>query len=552
MERGDRGVAGRGPGGGASKTTGVSIEGGWHKGSFPSTGRVPEELLRECERNRQTALVGAARKATNLYRRVSTVSYSSGGRCSRAKAQRVGKRCGGAKCLACLVTLVKSSKDRRRAGVKLSCPCDVRVCDTCIANDPEWYLSEPHFSSCSVVREFECARCACFAVLMNKPCCAWMCSRCSADLRESGSSCSRCSAPVSRGEPRERRSLCCDTRSACDSTSGAPCCDERKLAEYREEIRARVVERVSSSRHVSTSDLEALFPECPGTRAVCSCESKDRPNPMCPRCTPVLAVMELLARNPNPLMASFAERAVPGRALARNVYSRALLAAMLNDPTCLRASTLIRAKDAGERQDRAVEISGDAEAYKRLVADRERASRHGERLRGRRAPPHCILCLLFNQSAAVAQMCSSHGLRLEPHPRSCSELTAEFPGMDFGKLTMNKGELKIALRDQLCLHSKFDASLGLQALSSRCCEEAIDRYRDHRLAAAGWFLDVTGSEAPRARSQRRHHPVVLPAVNAMDRYAATCESEAKLLGMLRNVANVRAACFSLSVKMYGV
>lgn len=131
-------------------------------------------------------------------------------------------------------------------------------------------------------------------------------------------------------------------------------------------------------------------------------------------------------------------------------------------------------------------------------------------------------------------------------------MTAEFPGMDFGKLTMNKGELKIALRDQLCLHSKFDASLGLQALSSRCCEEAIDRYRDHRLAAAGWFLDVTGSEAPRARSQRRHHPVVLPAVNAMDRYAATCESEAKLLGMLRNVANVRAACFSLSVKMYGV
>ncbi|KAK2814507.1 hypothetical protein Q5P01_000306 [Channa striata] len=122
--------------------------------------------------------------------------------------------------------------------------------------------------------------------------------------------------------------------------------------------------------------------------------------------------------------------------------------------------------------------------------------------------------------------------------------------MDFGKLTMNKGELKIALRDQLCLHSKFDASLGLQALSSRCCEEAIDRYRDHRLAAAGWFLDVTGSEAPRARSQRRHHPVVLPAVNAMDRSPTRASGEAP--GDAAGVANVRAACFSLSVKMYGV
>ncbi|KAK2847546.1 hypothetical protein Q5P01_010545 [Channa striata] len=57
--------------------------------------------------------------------------------------------------------------------------------------------------------------------------------------------------------------------------------------------------------------------------------------------------------------------------------------------------------------------------------------------------------------------------------RSCSEFTAKFPGMDFGKLTMNKTKLKIALLDQLCLHSKFDASLGLQALSSRCCKEAI-------------------------------------------------------------------------------
>ncbi|KAK2847548.1 hypothetical protein Q5P01_010547 [Channa striata] len=57
--------------------------------------------------------------------------------------------------------------------------------------------------------------------------------------------------------------------------------------------------------------------------------------------------------------------------------------------------------------------------------------------------------------------------------RSCSEFTTKFPGMDFGKLTMNKTKLKIALLDQLCLHSKFDASLGLQALSSRCCKEAI-------------------------------------------------------------------------------
>ncbi|KAK2811901.1 hypothetical protein Q5P01_000123 [Channa striata] len=267
-----------------------------------------------------------------------------------------------------------------------------------------------------------------------------------ADLRESGPRARGVRRAVSRWEPRERRSLCCDTRSACDSTSGAPCCDERKLAEYREEIRARVVERVSSSRHVSTSDLEALFPECPGTRAVCSCESKDRPTPCVPAVLyPVLAVMELLARNPNPLMASSqSERCRQGFG-AQRVYSRALpQPCSTTRPASVPQRSFVQ-RDAGERQDRAVEISALS------TPDME---------------PGCS--------------------------RSCSELTAEFPGMDFGKLTMNKGELKIALRDQLCLHSKFDASLGLQALSS-LREEAIDRYRPPLGRAAGSWTD--GSEA---------------------------------------------------------
>ncbi|KAK2812681.1 hypothetical protein Q5P01_000982 [Channa striata] len=76
---------------------------------------------------------------------------------------------------------------------------------------------------------------------------------------------------------------------------------------------------------------------------------------------------------------------------------------------------------------------------------------------------------------------------MEPVAAVVFRVDAEFPAWT-RQADHEQGELKIALRDQLCLHSKFGASLGLQALSSRCCEEAIDRYRDHRLArrAGSW------------------------------------------------------------------
>lgn len=63
---------------------------------------------------RKDTLVSAVRKATNLYRRVSVVSYRNTG-----KANKYIKL-SNAKCFACLVTLVKSSKDTQRAGVKLA------------------------------------------------------------------------------------------------------------------------------------------------------------------------------------------------------------------------------------------------------------------------------------------------------------------------------------------------------------------------------------------------------------------------------------------------
>lgn len=131
------------------------------------TGRVPQGLLRDCERKCEATLVSAVRKATNLYRRVSAVSYRNGARVNTGER---AKRPGG-KCLVCLVTLVKSSKDRQRAGVKLRCRCNVRVCATCIDNNPEWHLTEPHFTNCPTVRGFICSLCACFQGVTVKVCC---------------------------------------------------------------------------------------------------------------------------------------------------------------------------------------------------------------------------------------------------------------------------------------------------------------------------------------------------------------------------------------------
>lgn len=113
---------------------------------------------------------------------------------------------------------------------------------------------------------------------------------------------------------------------------------------------------------------------------------------------------------------------------------------------------------------------------------------------------------------------------------------------------MGKDDLRAALNDQLCLHNAFDTYAGLERL--RLLDYSVfPTYLDHRLAAASWFVDMIPSKDLRTSD---HHSVLLAALNAMDRYVATCTSEAKLRAVLLNVGNVRAACVSLSMKMYTV
>ena len=374
------------------------------------TGKVPEGLLRDCYNKRKDALVSTVRKATNLYRRVSTVNYRNVGKVNNKRLNPSS-----AKCIVCLVTLVKSSKDRKRAGVKLRCECNARVCTTCFVNNPQWYLTEPHFSKCPTVPSFICTVCACFQGIKERVCCVWMCSSCSSERKQQDSLCSKCSASLDRCPRRETRSLWSRFNGSSEETENGneDVYDEQKIADYRDLIRSRVFDKVSQSRHLSASDIRTLFHECFAPQ-VCTCNSESEQNPMCASCTPVLTVMQLLAKNPRPVLASFAERAIPGRELARNVYDRALLITMLNDqdlPLCSNARSCKGMLMNPESNPRPLPSLISPGSYEQFVGNRAKAVevQHID-------ASCCILCLLFNQSAAVAQMFSPDSLRMEPHP----------------------------------------------------------------------------------------------------------------------------------------
>ncbi|TNN46267.1 hypothetical protein EYF80_043547 [Liparis tanakae] len=180
----------------------TALDRGQHNGSIADnpffTGLVPAGLLRDCDKKRKDTLVRAVRKATHLYRRVATVNYRTGG----GKVNELHVKSRSAKCLVCLVTLVKSSKDRQRAGVKLHCPCNVRVCTTCLNNNPEWHLTMPHFTTCPTLRGFICTVCACFEGVKEKVCCVWMCSRCSSERQNADLACSQCARSLDLGPRR--------------------------------------------------------------------------------------------------------------------------------------------------------------------------------------------------------------------------------------------------------------------------------------------------------------------------------------------------------------
>lgn len=244
-----------------------------------------------------------------------------------------------------------------------------------------------------------------------------MCPGCSSDCKKQGTSCSNCSRSLDSSPGRETRTLWCSSTLLSEETDshtiGAE--DEDKIADYRDLIRLRVFDKVSQSRHLSASDVRTLFHECFAPQ-LCTCKSDSDRNPMCGSCTPVLTVMQLLAKNPSPLVASLAERAIPGRSLARNVYDRALLLSMLNEhalPLCANGPSCKGMLVNVPNNPKPLTSLISPESYNSFLLSRANPG-EPELIN----PCCCILCLLFNQSAAVAQMVSPEGLHLEPQP-SC-------------------------------------------------------------------------------------------------------------------------------------
>ncbi|KAK7878303.1 hypothetical protein WMY93_031122 [Mugilogobius chulae] len=259
-----------------------------------------------------------------------------------------------------------------------------------------------------------------------------MCPSCFSERATTRTECPRCrSTLVERGASRrETRSLWAmstmmrvknKAKRDRDSQDRGPRSDapddQEKIVQYKDLIRTRVLESVARSRHLTASDIRILFHECfpPSRQPACTCESDNERRPLCARCSPVLTVMRLLARNPRPLMASLGERAVPGRALSRTYYDKPLLTTMLNDkdlPICPSGHSCKGLLVKGTGVDPLpLPALISPESYRHLVT-----------LRAETAqviivePCRCLLCLLFNQSARVAQMFSSRNMNLESQP----------------------------------------------------------------------------------------------------------------------------------------
>ena len=173
------------------------------------------------------------RKTTNPYRRVASVSYRTAG-----KVNSKNVKLSSTKCLSCMVTLVKSSKDKQRSGVKLRCQCNVRVCVTCFKNNNEWHMTMPHFFKCPTVQSFICAACACFEGIREKVCCVWMCPRCSGYHWSKEGVCSVCASSLANLGRRETCALWCESNGL-----GVPedrrdlAYDEEKIADYRDLVK---------------------------------------------------------------------------------------------------------------------------------------------------------------------------------------------------------------------------------------------------------------------------------------------------------------------------
>lgn len=346
----------------------------------------------------------ATRKATNLYRRVTALRYLNANR----RARNVSGKHTAVKCLVCQITLVKSSKDEQRAGIKLSCQCEARVCTTCFNNNPTWYLTEPHYTNCSTVKGFLCSACYCFSRIKEKICCSWTCSSCSAKMKQNGS-CDLCSEVIHRHGKVTVTSLWTEPKpDAPPDEQESDAYNEADVSGYKDFMRAAVLERVKKNRHLSKEDITTLFEHAPSADLVCTCTGQ-AVHPLCLRCTPVLTVMKLIEENPTSLFASIAERIIPGRHLSRHVYNRELLLAMLNDPRLplCPQNTECKGSLIPDSHGRALSSLLSPGAYRDFVSSNGTMEVQA---------CCCILCLLFNQSSAVAQSFSTKSLTFESHP----------------------------------------------------------------------------------------------------------------------------------------
>ncbi|KAJ7984106.1 hypothetical protein DPEC_G00363900 [Dallia pectoralis] len=128
----------------------------------------------------------------------------------------------------------------------------------------------------------------------------------------------------------------------------------------------------------------------------------------------------------------------------------------------------------------------------------------------------------------------------------------KFPKLDFGMPAMGRAELERVLAAQLYLHDTYAVNdTGIdQPNPQDLASDAVTAYQNHRLAAVSWFGHVLPSTLALSKDS---HSVLTPAVNVMDRYITTCTDLGEdLCQLLRNIGNVRAACLSLSIKMYSV
>ena len=388
------------------------------------TGFVPDALLTLCAEKRSNKQETQLNKSTVLYRRVSSVRYT------RPRPHKGGSldKGGGCKCMVCRVSLVKSSKDPSYSGVAINCGCvGARVCLVCFKHpttDVEpWFMQQPHLDECPTVKLFFCSGCSIFNRVVENVCCRWACPECASRLR-GHNHCPDCSAILSaqRGEVRvlwnEPSLPCAGSRDAgvgFANEAGGDAGSEAITDAYRDALRERVKSMVKGARHLSAETIPILFPECPRDPKRCTCFTDKDQSVLCPGCSHINTVLELLSENPEPLLASFGERAVPGRAIARNVYDRALLQAIFLDsrlPPCANGhmckGRLLRRADGREPGEPGEPLPSlpTPEAYRSLGPESEAVQASS-----------CIMCLVFHQTSTLLAHFRSEKDTLEPLPK---------------------------------------------------------------------------------------------------------------------------------------